>query len=48
MHLLFVLLIVGGFLFHFLSTFPVSPYSSRIAWGCWLAASIMWALGAMS
>jgi hypothetical protein len=43
MELLFVLLVILGFLFHFLATFPVS-YASRVAWGLWLAASILWAV----
>lgn len=43
-HLLFALLVVLGFVFHLLSTFPVN-YASRIAWSSWLAASIIWALG---
>jgi hypothetical protein len=45
MALLLTLLVVLGFLFHFLATFPVSPWSTRIAWGCWFAASLLWALG---
>ncbi len=43
MALLFALLVIFGFLFHFLSTFPVA-YASRVAWGLWLAASIIWAV----
>ncbi|MHB8529729.1 MAG: hypothetical protein ACYC8V_09500 [Caulobacteraceae bacterium] len=45
MTLLFTLLVVVGFLLHFLATFPVN-YASRIAWGCWLAAAVLWALPA--
>jgi hypothetical protein len=41
MTLLFALFVLAGFLFHFLATFPV-PYASRIAWGCWLVASLLW------
>lgn len=43
MTILFALLVILGFLFHFLATWPVS-YATRIAWGCWLAAAIIWAL----
>lgn len=46
MQILYVLLVVLGFLFHFLATFPVN-YASRIGWGCWLAASLLWAIGAL-
>lgn len=41
--LLFVVFVLLGFLFHFLGTFPV-PYASRLAWGFWLAAALLWAL----
>lgn len=44
--LLFVVLVVLGFAFKFLATYPVN-YAERIAWGCWLAASLIWALGAV-
>lgn len=44
MTILFTLLVLLGFLFHFLATFPVTPWSNRIAWGCWLAAAILWAV----
>lgn len=44
MTLLFTILVVLGFVFMLLSTFPVN-YADRIAWGCWLAASIIWAVG---
>ena len=43
MNLLFVFLVVMGFLFLFLATFPV-PYASRIGWGCLFGASLLWAL----
>lgn len=43
MQLIFVLLVVIGFGFHFLATFPVN-YASRIAWGRWFAATLIWAL----
>ena len=39
---LFIVLVVMGFVFHFLATWPVT-YATRIAWGCWLAASLLWA-----
>jgi hypothetical protein len=42
MFLIFVILVIMGFLFHFLSTWPVHPLCLRIAWGCWLIASILW------
>lgn len=42
--MLFIILVVLGFLFHFLATWPVTPFATRIAWGCWLVASILWAL----
>lgn len=40
--ILFLIFVVAGFLFHFLATWPVT-YASRIAWGCWLVASLLWA-----
>ncbi len=43
MTLLFVILVLLGFVFHFLATFPVT-YAGRIAWGCWLIAAILWAI----
>jgi hypothetical protein len=45
MHILFAILVVLGFLFHLLSTWPVSPHMVRLAWGSWLIASIIWAMG---
>ena len=45
MNLIFVLLVVVGFVFHFLATFPTGPYCTRIAWGSWLIASLLWAMG---
>jgi len=44
MALLFALLVVLGFLFHFLATWPVAQ-ASRVGWGLWLAASVIWAFG---
>ncbi|MGH6992426.1 MAG: hypothetical protein ACRED8_03900 [Caulobacteraceae bacterium] len=43
MTLLFVILVVAGFVFHFLATFGVN-YATRIAWGLWLAAAVLWAI----
>lgn len=43
MDLLFVILVLAGFIFHFLSTWSVA-YADRLAWGCWLAAAILWAV----
>lgn len=45
MTLVFTLCVVLGFVFHFLATFPTGPYCTRIAWGCWLVAAVIWALG---
>jgi len=46
MNLVFVLLVVIGFLFHFLATIPVPPswYPSRIAWFLWFMAALLWAV----
>ncbi len=41
--LLFTIFVLLGVVFQFLATFPRPPYSSRIAWGCWLIAAIIWA-----
>lgn len=45
--ILFVIFTVAGFLFHFLATWPAPapPYTGRVAWGCWLLASLLWAFG---
>lgn len=40
---LFAILVVLGFLFHLLSTFPVT-YASRVAWSVWLVAAVIWAI----
>ncbi len=40
--ILFVIFVVAGFIFKFLATYPV-PMAERIAWGCWLAAALIWA-----
>lgn len=39
----FIIFVLTGFLFHFLSSWPVT-YASRIAWGAWLIAAILWAV----
>lgn len=43
MTLIFVLLVVAGFLFWFLATFPVN-FAERVARGCFLGAAILWAI----
>jgi len=40
--ILFLIFVVAGFVFKFLATWPVT-YTERIAWGCWLAAALLWA-----
>jgi hypothetical protein len=42
--LVFVVLVVAGFIAMFISTWPTSFPAARIAWGCWLVASLLWAL----
>lgn len=44
LNLLFVLAVLLGFIFKFLATRPVN-YAERIAWGCWLVAAVLWAVG---
>jgi len=44
MTLLFVVFVLIGFVFMFLSTLPNVPYAARIAWGSWLVAAIVWAV----
>lgn len=44
MALIFTVLVVLGFIFKFLATFPVN-YAERLAWGFWLAAALTWAVG---
>jgi hypothetical protein len=43
MNLLFVLLVLLGFVFWFLATFPV-PWAERVARGCFLMAALLWAI----
>lgn len=43
MTLLFVILILLGFIFKLLATWPVTPYAERLAWGFWLGAAVIWA-----
>jgi hypothetical protein len=47
MQILFTILVVLGFLFQLLATWPLSPYMVRLAWGSWLVAAIIWAVGAI-
>jgi hypothetical protein len=42
--LLFVLAVLLGFIMKFLATWPVN-FAERIAWGCWLLAAVLWAIG---
>lgn len=44
MTLLFAILILLGFIFWFLATWPVN-YAERIARGCFLAAAVIWFVG---
>lgn len=45
MTLLFVLFVLLGFVFMFVSTWPgAPPWSTRVAWGSWLVAAIIWAI----
>jgi hypothetical protein len=43
-NLLFVIFVVAGFIAMFISTWPTSFPALRVAWGCWLIASIIWAV----
>lgn len=43
MALLFVILVLLGFVAKFLASFSV-PNADRFAWGCWLAASVLWVI----
>lgn len=43
MAILFALLVVLGFAAKFAASFG-SATAERIAWGCWLVASILWAI----
>lgn len=44
MTIVFILFVLLGLAFHFLATWPTPAYAKRIAWGCWLAAGIVWAI----
>ena len=45
-HLAFLILVVAGFLFLFISTWATGSFPARrVALGCWLIASIIWAVG---
>lgn len=41
-NILFIIFTIAGFLFHFLATWGAPPYTTRVAWGCWLIASLLW------
>jgi hypothetical protein len=50
MHTAFVILVVVGFLFHFMAAVPMTPapwagWPKPLAWLCWFIASIIWAVG---
>lgn len=44
MGIIFIILVLIGFIFWFLATWPVN-YAERIARGCFLAAAAIWAIG---
>lgn len=44
--MLLAILIVAGFLFWFMATFPI-PWAERVARGLFLLAAIVWAWGAV-
>jgi hypothetical protein len=45
MGIVFAILVVLGFAFQFAGTWPVPNFpSSRLGWGCWLVASLLWAI----
>lgn len=44
MVILFCLFVVLGFVFMLMSTFGTPPWATRVAWGCWLVASLLWAI----
>lgn len=45
MTLLFALFVLLGLIFMFASTWDGAPtWSTRVAWGSWLIAGIIWAL----
>jgi hypothetical protein len=46
LHLLFAILVVLGFAFHLVATWPAPWPAARLAWACWLIAAILWAMGA--
>lgn len=47
MELLLTILVVLGFLFHLLSSFGMN-YATRLGWGCWFIASVIWAAGRLA
>lgn len=44
--MIFALLVIAGFLFKLLAAFGLPPWAERAAWGCWLVASMLWAVTA--
>lgn len=46
MALIFTLFVLLGFIFMFIGTWPAGgPWMTRLAWGSWLVAVVIWALG---
>ena len=43
--MLFVVLVVLGFVFKFAAACGAHPLAERVAWGCWMVASFIWAVG---
>jgi hypothetical protein len=44
--ILFIIFVVGGFLAMLAARWPISPnapFAERVAWICWLLASLCWA-----
>ncbi len=44
MDIIFIALVLIGFVAQFLATFPTGPWTIRVAWGAWLAAALIWAI----
>jgi hypothetical protein len=42
--LIFIIFVLAGFLFKLLAAFGLPPWAERAAWGCWLIASLLWAV----
>jgi hypothetical protein len=47
LHLVFVFLVVLGFIFNFAATWPAPFPGARLGWGCWMVASLIWAMGSI-